>query len=884
MATKNLLVRLGIDLSGVQQGTQKAKAYFSQLEKLRLNSAKDRRGALAEELSKAQAELNKLQADHTRMLNGMTASREELEVVRQLKAAQREMAALEKQYTDKKTGAVNIPSSELPKLEQLSARADALSHRLRQLRMDPGSSVQAQELAAKLQQARARVDELRASLKQADRETRLSGLRMLGAVAADTAKSVARLGGRALLSPFTAMARGAGAAGRAIRGIRDGFAGVGKTFSRVLTRSALFKLSGMALQAFSNGMQGLIQRNAQLSKSLGQIKGNLLTAFAPIMESILPAITKLASGLASLTAQFANMIATLFGRSVAQAQAGAQALETAASAGAGRSGADFDITHKADEGGAGSSIAADYSALQDAEVPAWMQKFQQGLQNLRDGLAAFRAGFDAAWNFDGVGDRIEASWKDIGDRLGRLWTDMTGSFRSWCAGLDLSPAVQSVERFSAAVEPVVDFICDGLQWAFDNVLLPFGKWIVEDSGPASLNVLSGALKIVTETLEFLQPPVTWLWNDLLDPLASWTGGAFVSAINFIAGGLNALGEYMNGNKNAFKDWWASLKESGDGAAGDMANAADGITGSVTGAGRDAVTAAGQYGAQALASLRGTGAEAQTETDSTMGSILSRLEHSGAQAKANAVTAAREWLAQLKSAGADAERQTDATGSSLVGSTKNTNTRLQTESWAAVQALLKTLGSGGRDAVKSVEATSGEITRTMIGLRDSSGGWGSDFVGNFVSGISSRVSSLLATVRDMANQVRSYLHFTVPDRGPLADADTWMPDMMQLMSEGIQRNRGRVLSQIRGLAAEMQQGVSTLDTLDTGALPGLDASYHLQGGSDDLVAVMRSELRQLRRAVEEKDLDAYLDGRKVTDRVTSTQNRWTRMNGKPVVTG
>lgn len=84
-------------------------------------------------------------------------------------------------------------------------------------------------------------------------------------------------------------------------------------------------------------------------------------------------------------------------------------------------------------------------------------------------------------------------------------------------------------------------------------------------------------------------------------------------------------------------------------------------------------------------------------------------------------------------------------------------------------------------------------------------WGKDMLDTFVSGIKERVGKITDTIKGVANTIKSYLHFSVPDVGPLADADTWMPDFMDLLSSGIDANKFKVTNAIDGLAGDMVLG-------------------------------------------------------------------------------
>ena len=63
----------------------------------------------------------------------------------------------------------------------------------------------------------------------------------------------------------------------------------------------------------------------------------------------------------------------------------------------------------------------------------------------------------------------------------------------------------------------------------------------------------------------------------------------------------------------------------------------------------------------------------------------------------------------------------------------------------------------------------------------------------VSGIISMYGALSSAVNGAANIIRSQLHFSRPDEGPLRDYETWMPDFMEGLANGINSN----LYQIEG---------------------------------------------------------------------------------------
>lgn len=81
-------------------------------------------------------------------------------------------------------------------------------------------------------------------------------------------------------------------------------------------------------------------------------------------------------------------------------------------------------------------------------------------------------------------------------------------------------------------------------------------------------------------------------------------------------------------------------------------------------------------------------------------------------------------------------------------------------------------------------------------------WGRDFINGLANGIISAAQNLLASVRNIASQIASFLHFSRPDEGPLRQYETWMPDFMAGLAKGINDNAWRVTDALQGVTNQM----------------------------------------------------------------------------------
>lgn len=85
-------------------------------------------------------------------------------------------------------------------------------------------------------------------------------------------------------------------------------------------------------------------------------------------------------------------------------------------------------------------------------------------------------------------------------------------------------------------------------------------------------------------------------------------------------------------------------------------------------------------------------------------------------------------------------------------------------------------------------------------------WGKDFIQGLIDGIKNMVGKVGDAVSSVGDKIRSFLHFSVPDEGPLTDYESWMPDFMGSLAKGIIRNKSKVTDAIKGLGTDMSVGV------------------------------------------------------------------------------
>ncbi len=184
-----------------------------------------------------------------------------------------------------------------------------------------------------------------------------------------------------------------------------------KRIAGLAKRVFIFTMITKALRTMRKMLLSTIGADKQMSTSLAQIRGNLISAFAPIYNYILPAIRTLLAWLAKLTAVVSVFINSLFGKTASQADASAKALYNQASAteAAGDaaekakkqlSGLDemnrWESNDSSGGGGGGSSGIAPKFDLSDQVDTGKIGKIAAVVRELSPYVAAVAAGF-AAW-------------------------------------------------------------------------------------------------------------------------------------------------------------------------------------------------------------------------------------------------------------------------------------------------------------------------------------------------------------------------------------------------------------------------------------------------------------------------------------------------------
>ena len=326
-------------------------------------------------------------------------------------------------------------------------------------------------------------------------------------------------------------------------------------------------------------------------------------------------------------------------------------------------------------------------------------------------------------------------------------------------------------------------------------------------------------------------------GSFLSKIGSADGGQIVSNFGNLISGLTSkmggLGEGITGIISKL----GSLSSSGGGILSNLGGLLSGVvtkigglggslSGLLSGVGSTLGGIAGSAGS-AIAGLFGSVGTAVSGLAAGAGTALAGVASSAGGFLASAGTA----LAGLAGPAGIAVAAVGGIGLGLTALWKNCDGFREgvTNIWNKVTSVFSNGVNAIKNGISNAASAIGNVASSIWGgiknVASSAVSWGKDIVGGIAGGIKKGVSWVGSAVKSVASGIRSFLHFSVPDEGPLADADTYMPDFMKLLSGGIKKGEGGLISQIRSMAAKVQQGMEGISSfsLPELTLPHFDGS-------------------------------------------------------------
>lgn len=265
--------------------------------------------------------------------------------------------------------------------------------------------------------------------------------------------------------------------------------------------------------------------------ALGVSVLNLKIAFGnvliPIIQTFLPIIRAAIDALTVFFNRLATIVSILFGVDIGAARKSMEDTASATQDAADAQGNLADNTEAAGKAAKGALasfdelnvLAQDTGTGADAGVPdiagggievppLETDQFDEGLQELRDKVEAWKQGF----------------------------LEFTQPIRDAIVN-DLFPVL----------EKLGGQIWDGLVWIWENILKPFGDWLIRVFAPIFIQILAAAFDVFSSTLDTLAPYIVKFW-EVLKPVAEIIGKIIVNEMYRLIEALKVLNVWIQNNQ------------------------------------------------------------------------------------------------------------------------------------------------------------------------------------------------------------------------------------------------------------------------------------------------------------------------------------------------
>lgn len=133
-------------------------------------------------------------------------------------------------------------------------------------------------------------------------------------------------------------------------------------------------------------------------------------------------------------------------------------------------------------------------------------------------------------------------------------------------------------------------------------------------------------------------------------------------------------------------------------------------------------------------------------------------------------------------------------------------------------------------------------------------WGEEMIQKLIDGIKSKIEAVKQAASELASSISSYIHFSVPDVGPLHDIDSFMPDMVDELVKGIYTSIPRLESAMNvmtgSMASQLQNGASVGGTIATTNTFNINVYGAHTNNNEELVELIEERLAEnmMRRGV------------------------------------
>lgn len=206
----------------------------------------------------------------------------------------------------------------------------------------------------------------------------------------------------------------------------------------------------------------------------------------------------------------------------------------------------------------GQSVARDFWKMWDQK--ATQQIFENILKiigYIGQTVGNLARNFRKAWDENNTGYKILCNIRDVVLTITEHLKNMAKATADWADTLDFSPVLSKFNEWLQSIKPVVDNLMGIVEDFYTTVILPLGKWAIEEGAPQLLQVFID----FNEKVKWneLRDKLQTLWEHL-EPFMETVGEGLIIFINDAA---QALAKFINSKEfenflKSVEDWMDSV--------------------------------------------------------------------------------------------------------------------------------------------------------------------------------------------------------------------------------------------------------------------------------------------------------------------------------------
>lgn len=179
-------------------------------------------------------------------------------------------------------------------------------------------------------------------------------------------------------------------------------------------------------------------------------------------------------------------------------------------------------------------------------------------------------------------------------------------------------------------------------------------------------------------------------------------------------------------------------------------------------------------------------------------------------------------------------------------------------------------------VNTIKTGFNNVVSFIKNLASSAFQWGADIIQGIVNGIKSCIGKVKDAVTNVAETIRSFLHFSVPDEGPLTDYESWMPDFMSGLAKGIEQSKAMVSKAVEGVAGGMVLSPQMAAMESRFVTPS--ESVMTSSGLSGITSAITAALSQMNGQHGDIVIPIYLGGTMLDEVIVDAQQRMNLRSG------